>query len=265
MSGLVNNISNWKESFLRRIVRYFSKKPYVYVSGGGKIINEGKFLDYCSLIADDNSEIVIEKGASLINCRIVANKNSKIRIGASCTITNSIISATNGKVEIGEVSVVGSTQNHPTRIIVNDSLFSSGSNCKLFLDSAIVRFGGILNIGNYVGIGYFGDIRCDENVEIADYGLISYDVNIYDTYVHSADSGQRRDWITEQFPLGLVDPVKPKTQKVVIESDVWLGKNVSILKGCIIKKGSTVALGVTLSNYQGEVKETFVSEPPRVL
>ena len=97
--------------------------------------------------------------------------------------------------------------------------------------SVLVRFGGTLTIGRYTGIAYDSEIRCEQQVDIGSYNMISYRVCIYDTNTHSTDWRERRKRIEHCYPEGVYEEVKPSTSPVLIGDDVWIGKEVTITKG----------------------------------
>ena len=94
----------------------------------------------------------------------------------------------------------------------------------------IARPGATLKIGNNVGISG-GSIFCANSISIGDYVLVGANSKIYDTDFHALDYMDRR----QSKP--------PKTAPVVIEDDVWLCANVTVLKGVTIGARSIVAAG----------------------
>ncbi len=73
-----------------------------------------------------------------------------------------------------------------------------------------------------------------EGIEIGDNVLVGSSVTILDSDFHEIDPEKR---------IGGT----PKTGKVVIENNVWIGDRVTILKGTIIGKNSVVAAGAVVS------------------
>lgn len=123
----------------------------------------------------------------------------------------------NGKIEIGEnVTIVNDTKynragiNHPTQLVA--------------------AAGGHLRIGNHVGISG-ASIFCVKSIEIGNYVLIGASCRIYDTDFHPINYRDRRE------------SKKAASAEVVIQDDVWLGANVTVLKGVTIGARSIIASG----------------------
>ena len=82
-----------------------------------------------------------------------------------------------------------------------------------------------LTIGSYSSIGDRTQIHCCRQVEIGDYVLVSWDVNILENYYHGTE----------------YDSVK--SAPIKIEDRVWIGCAAIILAGVTIGRGSIVAAG----------------------
>jgi len=112
--------------------------------------------------------------------------------------------------------------------IVNDSKYNrAGVNHPTQL---VATKGATLTIGNHVGISG-ASIFCAESITIGNFVLIGVSCRVYDTDFHPIDYLARR----ESQP--------GKTAPVVIEDDVWLCANVTVLKGVTIGARSVIAAG----------------------
>lgn len=80
----------------------------------------------------------------------------------------------------------------------------------------------------------FSAVSEGEGIEIGDNVLVGSSVTILDSDFHEIDPEKR---------IGGT----PKTGKVVIEDNVWIGDRVTILKGTVIGKNSVVAAGAVVS------------------
>ena len=110
--------------------------------------------------------------------------------------------------------------------IVNDSKYNrAGVNHPTQL---VVKKGATLTIGDNVGISGAA-VFCAESLTIGNHVLIGVNCNIYDTDFHATDFMERRN------------SKPPKTAPVVIEDDVWLCANVTVLKGVTIGARSNIA------------------------
>ncbi|MEZ6123683.1 MAG: acyltransferase [Planctomycetaceae bacterium] len=112
--------------------------------------------------------------------------------------------------------------------LLNDSRYNrAGINHAVQL--VCVR-GAALTIGKNVGISG-GAIFCTTAVTIGDNVLLGVNCSVFDTDFHAMDYRDRR--------LG-----RPgKSSPVIIEDDVWLGANVTVLKGVTIGARSVVGAG----------------------
>ena len=102
--------------------------------------------------------------------------------------------------------------------------------------------GGTIEIGEWCFIGENSRIWSAEKVKIGNHVLISHNVNINDTNGHPIDAELRRKHFQEIATIG-----HPKqgldliSLPVIIEDDVWIGFNSTILKGVTLGKGSIIA------------------------
>lgn len=98
---------------------------------------------------------------------------------------------------------------------------------------------GQLKIGN--NCGFSGTvINVKEKVIIGNYVQFGVNVNVWDNDFHSIDFVERRK------NIGI------KSQPVVIDDDVWIGANSTILKGVHIGKGSVIASNSLVNKNVGQ-------------
>ncbi len=136
---------------------------------------------------------------------------------------------------------------HKLAIIKLDNLSNLhiGKNTSIGAYSLIYSFeidnekrGSLLSIGEGTYIGEFNNVRaCGGKVTIGNYCLISQFVSI----IASNHSINKNEYIIKQ---------KSSTEKnfVVIDDDVWIGANCTILPGAIIGRGSIIAAGSVVRN-----------------
>lgn len=104
------------------------------------------------------------------------------------------------------------------------------------------RHSGEIIIGDYCYIGEMTRIWSASKIIIGDRVLIAHNVNIHDNNAHPIDAKLRH----EQFKH-IISSGHPKEdftlneKPIIIEDDVWIGFNSTILKGVIIGKGAIVA------------------------
>lgn len=130
------------------------------------------------------------------------------------------------KLRIGHhVTIVNSTKFNPIGIFKRSSL--------------VVRRGGTLRIGNYVGMSGVS-IGCYKEIFIGDNVLIGANVLIFDSDFHSLDQTERiMETMHRMAAGGLAKPVH-------IGDSVFIGANSLICKGVTIGEGSVVAAGAVV-------------------
>jgi acetyltransferase-like isoleucine patch superfamily enzyme len=211
-----------------------------------------------------NSVLTLGKNVSF-NSELYIGNNSEVTIEDDCVFNHNIINIANhSKVYFGKGVMMLSGPLGAVPIQVdNGTLSFEGYN--RFMSEILVRFGGVMKVGKYTGIGYNSEIRCEESVTIGDYGLFSYDICIYDTDTHSTDWQERRKRITEGYPVGTAEKEKPRTKPVIIGDDVWMGKGATITKGT--KIGNRCIVGTRTIVGGGEYPDdtTLVSDKPRII
>jgi acetyltransferase-like isoleucine patch superfamily enzyme len=116
-----------------------------------------------------------------------------------------------------------------------------GSNTVISGELLTFAHGGTINIGEWCYLGENSRIWSAENINIGNRVLISHNVNIHDTDGHPINSEARhqhfKEILTERHPskdLGIA------ADSIIIEDDVWIGFNSTILKGVNIGKGAII-------------------------
>ena len=102
--------------------------------------------------------------------------------------------------------------------------------------------GGSIQVGQYCYIGHNTYIWSAKSIKIGNRVLISHGVNIHDSNSHSTNAQLRHmhflDITTKGHPKADLDV---KEKEIVIEDDVWIGFNATILKGVTIGEGAIVS------------------------
>lgn len=105
----------------------------------------------------------------------------------------------------------------------------------------VLGHGGNIRIGESCFIGEHSRIWSADSIMIGDRVLISHNVNIHDHNSHSASARNRHIHFNEIFASGHPRSLEDvASAPVVIEDDVWIGFNSTILKGVIIGRGAVV-------------------------
>ena len=206
------------------------------------------------------AKVRIGKNVKICNSRIIVTSGSHMEIGDNVCIENSIISVVNGICTICNNSIIGCTSN---RLMFNieQGEIHIGHHSKISAFRFWVRFGGVISIGDYTNINSGSEIRCDEYVSIGSFNQISYNVNIWDTNTHNTLSREERRRVTiSHYPYYGYEESKPKTKKIKIGNDCWIGEKASILKGTLIGDDVIVGYNCLLSNQMIPNATTVVSK-----
>ena len=114
----------------------------------------------------------------------------------------------------------------------------------------IARFDGKVTIGKNVYIGGSTTLMSRNSINISDNVIIANNVIIMDNNNHPTSPAERLkmsmcdDFITDELWSWKNVTAKP----VIIEENVWIGRDVRILKGVRVGKGSIVALGAIVTH-----------------
>lgn len=235
---------------------------------------------------DPSANFVVSKDAKLVRGNIVIGRDSSVTIeagvlidsdmtiGDNCTVVfakdsrlvNSSFGITNGStVHIGEGAIINSPVSPQSSVSVDNGTFNLKPRAHVMSTSILVRFGGTLTIGSYTGIAYDSEIRCEEQVDIGSYNMISYRVCIYDTNTHSTDWRERRKRMEHCYPEGVYEEVKPATRPVFIGDDVWIGKEVTITKGARVGNRCIIGIRTVLGAEVIDDDSIVVAGNPRVI
>lgn len=116
-----------------------------------------------------------------------------------------------------------------------------GKNTIIDGELLVFNYGGCIKIGDYSYIGENSKIWSAEKIEIGSNVLISHNCNIFDTDSHELNYLKRE----EGYKFILANGYQTKNpgincSSIVIEDNVWISFNVTILKGVKIGKGAII-------------------------
>jgi acetyltransferase-like isoleucine patch superfamily enzyme len=118
-----------------------------------------------------------------------------------------------------------------------------GDNITIQKSSLATELNGYIEIGDYSFISC-ATIIANESVSIGNYVFIGNGVTIVDTDFHPLDPAKR---LQDTIAISTVGDKSRRpafvSMPVVVEDDVWIGFNASILKGVTIGKGSIIQPG----------------------
>jgi acetyltransferase-like isoleucine patch superfamily enzyme len=126
-----------------------------------------------------------------------------------------------------------------------------GASCTMDGVQFAVGEEGVVEIGDYC---YFTNavLLCELTLSIGNYVVIGWNTTIADTDFHPIAPALRVADAIACSPVGAGRP-RPEIQKrpVVIEDDVWIGPNATILKGVRIGAGSFIEPGALVTRDVG--------------
>lgn len=104
----------------------------------------------------------------------------------------------------------------------------------------LLGHGGQISIGDYCFVGRNTNIWSGKSIQIGNRVLISHNCNIFDNDTHPKDPIERHEQYKEIISTGQPKEINLNDEEVIIEDDVWIGANVTILKGVKVGKGSII-------------------------
>jgi acetyltransferase-like isoleucine patch superfamily enzyme len=124
--------------------------------------------------------------------------------------------------------------------------------------------GGEISVGEYCFIGEGTKIWSSKRIKIGNRVLISHGVNIHDNNSHPLDSELRHKDFVEIFHKGMPKTANYNEQEIIIEDDVWIGFNATILKGVTIGEKSIIGAN-TVVVKDVPPKSIVVGNPQRII
>jgi len=155
-------------------------------------------------------------------------------------------------------SRVGNFQNRRSAIMV-------GTDCHILGELIVFGHGGNIRVGESCFIGEDSRIWSAESITIGDRVLISHNVNIHDNNAHSFSACNRHLHFNQIFsgghPKHLEDvPSAP----IIIQDDVWIGFNSTIMKGVTIGQGAIIGAASVVTKDVAAYT-VVVGNPARVI
>ena len=122
-----------------------------------------------------------------------------------------------------------------------------GDNSTIHCQIQILGHGGQVRIGNHCFVGENSYIWSGKSVHIGDRVLIGHNCNVFDNDGHPFDKDERHAQFKKIFSDGHPKNINLSDREVIIEDDVWIGANVTVLKGTRIGKGAIIGAGSIVS------------------
>jgi acetyltransferase-like isoleucine patch superfamily enzyme len=245
-------------------IRY--SRQFRVAPGSNVSIHDGVKCRKSKIKLSRGSSLTIEENVSIRDCAIAIGAGCNMRIAAGCSLEGAAVTIDNGStVELGRGVIIKSTAASKGSLTIDNGTLSIADRARIVGAEVLVRFGGAMSIGKYSILAGGAEIRCEQQVTIGEYVLVSYDACIYDTNAHSTGWRERRERIETCYPDGIAEESKPETNPVTIGDDVWIGKGATVTKGCVLGKRCIVGIRTSVGGAVYGDDSVIVSQKPRVL
>ncbi|MCG7856228.1 acyltransferase [Flavihumibacter sediminis] len=124
--------------------------------------------------------------------------------------------------------------------------------------------GGEIIIGDFTFIGEGTKIWSAKKITIGNRVLISHNVNIHDNISHPLNSKDRHEDFVHIFSKGFQKTNNLREKEIIIEDDVWIGFNVTIMKGVKIGRGAIIGSNCIVLEDVPEFA-VIVGNPARII
>ena len=114
-----------------------------------------------------------------------------------------------------------------------------GKNCNIAGLLMVYSYGGQIKMGDDCSLSPLSRIVSTKNVLIGNRVLIGHNVNIIDNISHPLDAKLRHEDYLNSFTIGMIE-CDLKSEEIIIEDDVWIGFNSTILRGVKIGQGAII-------------------------
>jgi acetyltransferase-like isoleucine patch superfamily enzyme len=149
-------------------------------------------------------------------------------------------------IEVGAGTVIDSTFCFKHFFATGHIGLRVGRNVTIWRASLAAGEAGLIEIGDYCYLAN-ASIVCSSHIKIGSYVMIAGGVTIVDSDFHPISAAERLADSIALSPLGNRKKRPPiKTRPVVIEDDVWIGYNATILKGVRVGEGTVIEPGAVV-------------------
>ena len=160
-------------------------------------------------------------------------------------------------VRIDSQALLSNHRNDIHKIIIGNNSWIQG-------ELMTFKHGGEIIIGEYTFIGMNSKISSAKKITIGNRVLISHNVNIHDNVSHPINSIQRHEDFKHIMTIGLQDNLDLREAEIFIEDDVWIGFNVTVMKGVKIGRGAIIG-ACTLITKDVPEYAVVIGNPARIL
>ncbi|MBD2128322.1 acyltransferase [Microcoleus sp. ZQ-A2] len=150
-------------------------------------------------------------------------------------------------IEVGENSVIDSSFCFKHYFAAGSVGLRVGSNVTIWRASLAVDTDGVIEIGDYCYIAN-ASLVCSAHITLGAHVMVAGGVTIVDSDFHPIAPAARLIDTIALSPIGDRQRRPPiEVLPVVIEDDVWIGYNATILKGVRVGTGAAIAPGALVS------------------
>jgi acetyltransferase-like isoleucine patch superfamily enzyme len=139
-----------------------------------------------------------------------------------------------------------------------------GQHSRILGELSIFPNNGEISIGEYCFIGENSKIWSAGKITIGNRVLIAHNVNIHDNISHPLNSEQRHIDFKNFTEKGFLHYTDLHEKAVIIEDDVWIGFNSTILKGVVLGKGSIIGANTVVTKSVPEYA-VVVGNPAQII
>ena len=128
----------------------------------------------------------------------------------------------------------------------------------------IYPYAGKIKIGKFCSLSPNARIISGDSITIGDRVLIGHNVNIIDNNSHSLNAEERHKDFVDSYYNGKMDKYDLNFKPIIIEDDVWIGHNATIMKGVRIGRGAVIGSN-TVVTKNVEALHVMVGNPARLV
>jgi len=128
------------------------------------------------------------------------------------------------------------------------NFISVGKESAVYCHLTVFRHGGEISIGEYCYIGPGTRIWSAKKITIGNRVLIAYNVSIHDNISHPVDPVARhKEYVYIKTNREFQETNDLNEKEIIIEDDVWIGFNATILKGVRIGKCAIIGANTVIT------------------
>lgn len=143
------------------------------------------------------------------------------------------------------------------------SKINIGDNCHIYGCLTVFSYSGEIIIGNNCSLSEYSRIVSAKKIKVGNRVMIAHNVNILDNISHPINALERHKDFIEHYSIGM-QPHDLKPQEIIIEDDVWIGFNSTIMKGVKIGRGAIIGANSVVTK-DVEAWTVNVGNPLRVI